>query len=376
VELRLEEHATIEGTVLDDGHGVANATVRLRSTRYDVASGFDLQATSTDELGYFRFVGVHANVFELSAESGARRSGAVFVEPGVPMLTLELRQAPEKLAPLEFEFLGNPDDLPAWLLIDFARSHTSASRVTPAEGSSLFSRLFRSAPLPAGSYEVSAWSPSVGLWTAGALTHAPPEVSRVQWLTPVMSELTIHVDLPEGVSSDSLRVQAWRDGVGPEPGVSPPLAYPLEPRGPGTYTRSLAPGNYSLRVTGPGLADESFPLVLADGVALSRTIEVTQGYGVSLVTRAERFLSPRENVHWRFIGPSGTTELDLQGQESVPLSFGQRFFVNIPLDCTRLEVWTEPHGPLPGLRGMADVPTDAPGENEVRRIAVKLAEAK
>jgi hypothetical protein len=250
-----------------------------------------------------------------------------------------------ELAPIELEFSGA--DTP--VLVELRRAYPALSAIL--EPTAQHAGSFRSAPLPAGDYEVFAWHPVLGTWKEHGFRHDPrrPQVHPLSW--PATATLVIELELPEGLDQDEIEVALLvpsfhRNGLGilGTGNARRLLAWSEREH---AFVGCLAPGTYPVLVRGGGLCETHQTIALAPGavdhlsLAPRRGIETTVFFESTLGRPvpgrgSSRGLQPAEHVQLDALTPTGSIRLELLGKDQRRVAGGFEFTVWLPLATTEL----------------------------------------
>jgi len=374
--LELDESSTLRGTVLVRGLAFAGASVALQAERDSMAEGDGWREGVTDESGRFAFPACAPETQLVCAWiQGTTRVGLLASRDAD--VRLDLGDGGEPRAPLELHLVGDAADLPQ--LIEL-RSPCSSTLLLEQESGA---GRFRSAPVPASSFQVYAWRGDRGTQFLGTIEHEP-RVARVQEfeMRPA-GILSVALDLPEGFSDEIVVAEVE---------VPAMLAHGFRHERTScarrelewdavrrTHSCRLPPGDYRLTVGGGKLATLTEDAHVLPGKETHLRLGLLQGRDTQIDFRSPRFLRRGEVLCLEAQTPHGPYRLELTEARCSENSFWFTSVVCLPLETSEVRARTRPAEGDDGLpltgKGLVETLDQEPA-NGAWRLIVKLRDAR
>lgn len=348
LRLVLNDTATIAGTLMDEHGPVAGARVDASLGQQFPELGTGERRTITDALGRFRFPGCRENAHELlftragEDQPSLRRTK---VRPDALEQVFEMPPVDLVRAPLEIAFVG-PGRAP--LLLEVRATGPPISVVLEPDENGLFV----SEPLPGGEYFLQGWDPELGSWGTGTVMHDADAPLRIEQLSLLDTHLELALHAPSGIEAHQLTVSIETKGfdyygLGSSGHLTGWRELPVRAAGRATgVARALiAPrADTRLRVTGPGMADVVQQLSPREGSRVSLDLRLQAGVDVRLVIVSDAGvgLMPHETLVVECETPAGDSRLLLRDVLQVRVANGSAFDVRLPVDATRVRLFTIP----------------------------------
>lgn len=367
-EIALGEQTTIHGRVFRHALPVAGMRVTLRTEDGDPTEGGHVRTTTTDRNGRYVFGSCPARslhtVFTTPA-AGAFHGDAVPARPGRTPIDLAA-ELEGPTAPVVVEFTGN-----APRLIEIRRTPCASMVLEPALGT----HLFRSEPLPAGSYELLAWLPELGTWHCATIVHDPPGQSVHRFEAPGGAQLSVELDFPDGPptrwSSVALLAPGFDAYGSKDLGAVSAFMELQWDESQGAFTAIVAPQAYYVATAAAGVVGTLTRVVVEDGRDNRVVVRLAPGGPMRLVFRSPRPLTLGEVIDLEFDTPRGTIHLALYWTDQLEHELGFAFEVGVPRATREIRALSLPR-PAAKVEALRTVRSVAPGELEGEDLELVL----
>ena len=296
IDVELSEESSVHGAAFFQGRVVPGSRLRLVMPMPSQAEE-RLRFTDVGADGSFVFPGCAPVDYGLQLLPPGQDFPCLArrVRPGSDAQILQADFDPEIRSPMFLEFRAEQECwYPTLLLI--RRSPSGFCHVMHARAGG---RSFQSLPLPAGDYELVAWSPDWGSWDSGRVEHDPAAPRRHLLLVPLPASLVLRLELPHGShdagfrayveipSFNKARLSFHRDKILKE------LAFDSSR---GAFVAALPPGPYRILLQGQGFADVQAQVDLPSGEQRELCLAPLRGVPVRLTLELPRPLRTSESL--------------------------------------------------------------------------------